>query len=859
VKVEFLQRIALFADLSLAEQKRIANRLRLQHYEEGSLIFNKGNESIALYLLKSGWVQLVADGGRATLATLGPGNILGEADCFLGRPHTVAARVTADADLWVLDNDDLQDLITEDPELGLKLSIAFGANLIQFERYLVEERLRKVSFFSHLSEEELLAIAGYLRARRFAPGDIVFSAGDEPVGLYLIESGLIRLIAVETNGNFSELREGDAFGEMAVLSGKQYTATARAAEESVLWQLTSTDFEDLTAHYPSIRQTLSRVLRERLSSDDQIVARERLERVPLFSELPSEALTALAEVLLLCHVPAEQVVFAQGDPGDALYLVESGHVEVITSSRSTGESAQAVLEEGDFLGEMALLTGKTRTTTARALTHANLWALYRTDFDSLIIRHPTISLALTQALRTRLSQAEQRFVQRHLRKISLLAELSTAELKEIADRLRPEKYRRGDIILVEGDPGDVVCFIEEGQVELLSRLGNAYIVLDRLSEGDFFGDMAILGGHSQTATVRAVTDISIWTLDQRNLEELIAKYPTLIIALSRIMGERLNQTLLQLKEASRALPAPGPVAPQHAGYYTQPPGYPLSSTPPPAPSHVATGNAAQPAAVAPQQGVAAEQTVKPQPAAAKEETTTPQPATPPPAQPAAVAPQQGVAAEQTVKPQPAAVKEETATPQPATPPPTQPAAVAPQQGDAYQTVRLKPDTLPPSQPAAAAPPPQPAAAKPETQPADPTLILPSQPPTSKAAASPQAASASAPATRAVVPATRQKPAKPGALQKSVKSAGNILGDTAAWFAALSIGAKLRLLVILLLVIWICGISVPFALITLLGSGLNSVVPIGAIQLPDAIPLAVVAPVDWETGRLVYQFINEGLL
>jgi CRP-like cAMP-binding protein len=801
VKVEFLQKIALFADLSLAEQKSIADRLRLQHYEGGSLIFTKGSESIALYLVKTGWVQLVADSGQSVLATLGPGNILGEADCFLGRARAVTARVTEDADVWILDAGDLQTLITANPELGLKLSIAFGANLIQFERYLVEERLRKVSFFSRLSGEELLAIASYLRARRFAPGDIVFGAGDEPNGLYLIEDGLIRLITPEPDGNFSELREGDAFGEMTVLSGKRYTATARAAEESVLWQLTPADFEELTARHPSIRQTLSRVLREWLSLEDQVVAQERLKEVPLFAELPPDALAALAEVLLLCHVPAGQIIFAQDDPGDALYLIESGQVEVATSSHSTGETARATLGEGDSLGEMALLTGKTRTTTARAMSHANLWALYRTDFDTLIIRHPSISVALTQALRTRLSQAEQRFVQRHLRKISLLAELSPPELKEIADRLRPEKYRRGDVILVEGAPGDVICFIEEGQVELLSRLGNAYVVLDRLSEGDFFGDIAILGGHQQTATVRAVTEVGVWALDQRNLQELLTKYPTLIIALSRITGERLNQTLLQLKEASRALPAPRGAEPRHVGYYPQPVGQPVSSAPQPA--------AAGPVMAPP----------PPQPAAA-EPVTAPPPPQPAAAEPVATAP----------LPQPAA-----AGPVVATAPPPQPAA-PPQ-----PTV---------AEPVVAPPPPQPAAAKPKAEvqppPTDPTLRLPTRPP---APAKAQAA----PASGAVVPAARRTPAKApgsGTMRKSVKSAGNILGNAAARFASLSIGAKVRLLIILLFIIWICGISAPIALITFLDSKIGGVVdnrlePIGVVQPPGVTPLALAVPPEQE--------------
>jgi hypothetical protein len=155
------------------------------------------------------------------------------------------------------------------------------------------------------------------------------------------------------------------------------------------------------------------------------------------------------------------------------------------------------------------------------------------------------------------------------------------------------------------------------------------------------------------------------------------------------------------------------------------------------------------------------------------------------------------------------------------------------------------------------PPPQPAAAEPKAEaqppPAESTVRLPSRPPMpakpqpalkpQAAAASPQAAPPAAPASGAIVPATGKAP---GTMQKSVKSAGNVLGDAAARFASLSIGAKLRLLIILLFIIWICGISAPIALITFLDSRIGSVVdrpvePVGAVQPPDGAPLAVAAP------------------
>jgi CRP-like cAMP-binding protein len=793
VKLEALQKIALFADLSEKEQQSIAARLRLQHYEEGSLIFTKDSASIGLYIIKSGWVQLIADGGRAALATLGPGNILGEADCFLGRPRSFAAQATADADVWVLDVGDLESLIGANPELGLKLGIAFGANLVQFERYLVEERLKKVPFLARLSEDELMAMANYLQPLRLAPGDAVFNAGDPPSGLYLVERGLIRFIPADDEGEFSELTEGNAFGEMAVLSSKPYTATARAAEETILWQLTSDNFASLTAQHPSIRLTLSRVLRERLSAADQAVAVERLRGIPLFSQLNDEALAALAEILLLCHIPAGQIVFAQGDPGDAMYLIENGEVEIGPATLSNVEQAHARLLAGDFFGEIALLTGKTRSTTARAVTNTNLWVLYRSEFDTLIVHHPTISLALTQALRVRLMQAERRFVERHLRKISFLGELSDVELSDVAGRLQPERYRIGELVVVEGTPGETMYFVEDGQVELTTQFGNTQILLDRLAQGDFFGEMAVLTGNPQVATVRAVTDLNLWRLGKKELEDLLNKYPNLTLALSRAMGERLTQTLSRLKEATRALPAPQP---------------PLAAAP------------GMPPQAAPSTAALR------QPAYAQPGPTTP-PATPistfSPAQPAQAAPApMPASAPAAARPVPSAEPAKvpvTPLEEPAHPTLTEP-ALQPQPAMPSQPTVAKP--MPPVQPAMAAP-----------------TVAPQPTPVAAVAATTTAPPATSPAPSMPGPTAGARPTPgrgPSLPVGGVQAIQEAVGATVSWFAALSLGAKLRILVVVLLIIWLCGISAPAAIISLLGVDLFGGGESGAASGPTGMVL-----------------------
>ena len=130
---------------------------------------------------------------------------------------------------------------------------------------------------------------------------------------------------------------------------------------------------------------------------------QRLGKMPIFAELPPQTLQAIAQRMVLQHVPAGERVYRVGEAGDAMYLIESGEIEL------TAENAAGVLEEigriaGDgYFGEMSLLTGQIRTEDATSTRNTNLWILYKADLDALATQQPAIGKALSQGVATRLS------------------------------------------------------------------------------------------------------------------------------------------------------------------------------------------------------------------------------------------------------------------------------------------------------------------------------------------------------------------------------------------------------------------------------------------------------------------------
>jgi CRP-like cAMP-binding protein len=122
-----------------------------------------------------------------------------------------------------------------------------------------------------------------------------------------------------------------------------------------------------------------------------------LARSPLFAGLPRRLLARLATRFLeKIYLPGE-VVFEEGDPGRALFVVVEGAVEIIRATPQ-GPYVLNTLGPGDAFGELALIDDFPRSATARVATPGRLLILYKSDFDALIDGNARIALVVTRNL-----------------------------------------------------------------------------------------------------------------------------------------------------------------------------------------------------------------------------------------------------------------------------------------------------------------------------------------------------------------------------------------------------------------------------------------------------------------------------
>jgi len=113
---------------------------------------------------------------------------------------------------------------------------------------------------------------------------------------------------------------------------------------------------------------------------------EILKNIPFFAELSDEDLQAIAEKIQMQYFAEDHVIFEEGDPGDVMYIIKRGQVQVVRDN-----TILAVLKDGQFFGEMALVSDEPRNATIKTITDLEALILPKDDFRNLLETKPSIA------------------------------------------------------------------------------------------------------------------------------------------------------------------------------------------------------------------------------------------------------------------------------------------------------------------------------------------------------------------------------------------------------------------------------------------------------------------------------------
>src|SRR5437016_5217013 len=154
---------------------------------------------------------------------------------------------------------------------------------------------------------------------------------------------------------------------------------------------------------------------------------EILQNIPVFRDLTPKDLRVLERVVHSRTYDAGEPVFVESEPGAGMYVIRTGHVDIVLNYKSENPLILSELEPGDFFGEMALLGDTSRSATAMAREKSELIGFFHPDLIEIISLHPAMG-----------------------------AKISIGLAKTLADRLRYTNMQLRDIWAIRGPNEDAV-------------------------------------------------------------------------------------------------------------------------------------------------------------------------------------------------------------------------------------------------------------------------------------------------------------------------------------------------------------------------------------------------------------------
>jgi CRP-like cAMP-binding protein/Fe-S-cluster-containing hydrogenase component 2/thioredoxin reductase len=235
------------------------------------------------------------------------------------------------------------------------------------------------------------------------------------------------------------------------------------------------------------------------------------ERIPLFSGVNA---LMFRELLLgsTVHAPKQgAVIFRKNDYTNSFFTILAGSVEI-----EVGEDAHRLsLPQGQFFGEMSLLSGRRRSGTVFAGPGCALIESPRREIMKLMNSVEAVKRVV-----------DQHFVVRAIQ-TGFAPDASDHELQPVAQRARLVRFKADEALFKEGDEATTLHLIRSGSVAVSRTIGGRDVVTSYVAAGNYVGEMGLIGRTRRNATVRATVPTETISLDAEAFDALMKRNPKL--------------------------------------------------------------------------------------------------------------------------------------------------------------------------------------------------------------------------------------------------------------------------------------------------------------------------------------------
>lgn len=136
-----------------------------------------------------------------------------------------------------------------------------------------------------------------------------------------------------------------------------------------------------------------------------------------------------------------------------------------------------------------------------------------------------------------------------LRNIPLFAKIEPSKLKLLAFTSQRLTFNPGDSLFKQGDDGDALYVIMEGEADVLVDTPGGQITVATMGKNDFVGDIAVLCDVPRTATVTATSKLVTMRITKDLFFQLVCQFPQIAIEIMRVLAQRLDVTTRKLQDA----------------------------------------------------------------------------------------------------------------------------------------------------------------------------------------------------------------------------------------------------------------------------------------------------------------------
>jgi cAMP-dependent protein kinase regulator len=237
--------------------------------------------------------------------------------------------------------------------------------------------------------------------------------------------------------------------------------------------------------------------------------KEKCKSLDIFKNLSKNELDLIINSFKTERYQQGDTIFNQGEDGDKLYILTSGELECWkTIKKGDPQTFIKLYNEGDILGELAIMYNYQRNYTIKAKTDAVLYSLDRKSYKGIIKG-------------TELKQREK--YKAVLENVDILQNLSQSEFSKVCDIMVEKEFKNGEEILKQNVNDDYFCILYEGKChsEKLIDTGKGPQILKEFNPNDYFGEAPWFRNELRPYSVKADSDCCVLVISKTKFKRLV--------------------------------------------------------------------------------------------------------------------------------------------------------------------------------------------------------------------------------------------------------------------------------------------------------------------------------------------------